>query len=160
MSKTVNMNYRRVNSGDKTWLQNYLETVSSDHQRQRSQRFLQKYPRRVPVLIDRTENCQLEISTHRHLVDRADTLGQFVGTIRSRIKLGPENALVWFVNGNTVACLSHTMGQLYDEHKNGESLVLLLQYSEESVFGRPSSTPCAVSKRDPRENQNEFVVTP
>lgn len=135
MSKKVNMKYHRVARGDPTWWQLYQQKMGTDQQRLRSESFVRKYPERVPVIIDRTSTCQLEISTHRHLVDRDKTLGEFVGTIRARIRLGPENALVWFVNGNTVACLSDTMGQLYDEHKDDTHLVLLLQYSEESVFG-------------------------
>lgn len=99
-----------------------------------SKRIREKYPDRVPVIVEKSKNSDVDnIDKRKFLVPNDLTIGQFLYTIRKRIKLAPEKALFIFVNGTlppTAALISH----VYKEHKDNDGF-LYVMYSTESTFG-------------------------
>jgi GABA(A) receptor-associated protein len=102
-----------------------------------AKRIRSKYPDRIPVIVEKAQNSDIpEIDKHKYLVPQDLTVGQFVYTIRKRIKLGPEQAIFIFVN-NTLPPTASLMSQLYKEHKDEDQFIYCL-YSGESTFGNGS----------------------
>lgn len=100
-------------------------------------KILAKYPDRVPVIIERahtSRNSIGEINDKQYLVPEMMTFGQFIRLIRKRIKLDPDKALYLYVK-NVQPPVTHTMGQIYQDHKD-ESHFLLATYAAESTFGK------------------------
>ncbi|BBG99993.1 Ubiquitin-like superfamily protein, partial [Prunus dulcis] len=57
-------------------------------------RIREKYPDRIPVVVERAEKSDVpEIDKKKYLVPADLTVGQFVYVVRKRIKLGPEKAI-------------------------------------------------------------------
>jgi len=97
-------------------------------------KILEKYPDRIPVIINKSENSDVpDIDKRKFLVPNDLTVGQFVYVIRKRIRLSPEKALFVFIN-NTLPPTSSIMSQMYVEYQNEDGF-LYMTYSGENTFG-------------------------
>ncbi|CAK9161978.1 unnamed protein product [Ilex paraguariensis] len=61
-------------------------------------RIREKYPDRIPVIVERAERSDMpDIDKKKYLVPADLSVGQFVYVVRRRIKLSPEKAIFIFV---------------------------------------------------------------
>ncbi|KAF6774138.1 hypothetical protein P879_00495 [Paragonimus westermani] len=99
-----------------------------------STKIKKKYPKRIPVVVERHPNSQVvDIDKHKFLVPDDITVAQFLWIIRKRISLSEEKALFLFV-GNTIPQSSSTIGQLYADCCDDDGF-LYAYYSGENSFG-------------------------
>jgi GABA(A) receptor-associated protein len=99
-----------------------------------SNRLINKYPDRIPVIVGKTKGCVLNnIDKTRFLVPRELTIGQFITIIRKRIKLEPDKAIFIFIN-NILPPIGFRIGSVYEEMKHGDGF-LYIYYNGESIFG-------------------------
>jgi GABA(A) receptor-associated protein len=98
-------------------------------------RMLQKYPDRIPVIVQRSDgNSNIpDIDRKKYLVPSDLTMGQFIYIIRKRIKLKPEQAIFTFVNKN-IPSSNHLISQIYKEHKDSDNF-LYVEITGENIFG-------------------------
>ena len=100
-----------------------------------STRILKKYSDKIPVIVTRGVNCDLpDIDKNKFLVPAEITLGQFMYVIRKRINISSEEAIFLFINNNTLAPTSTSLGSLYLDHKDKDGFLYLV-YCNENVFG-------------------------
>jgi GABA(A) receptor-associated protein len=101
----------------------------------KSQLILEKYPDRVPVIIQPSPSDRgaYPIDKSKYITPRELTLLQLQQIIRKRIKLPAEKALFMFIN-NKVFPITSIIGPLYDEYKNKDGF-LYVTYCQESTFG-------------------------
>lgn len=97
---------------------------------------LQKYPDRVPVILEKDTRCKTvpDIDKKKYLVPNDYTLGQFVYIIRKRLQLKASVAIFVFVD-NILPSTSDTIAHLYAKHKHADHF-LYITYSGENTFGR------------------------
>lgn len=99
-----------------------------------SDRIREKYPDRVPIIIERSIKSEVpDIDKKKFLVPGDQRLGEFLVIIRKRIKLTPEMGLFIFVK-NTLPRIDVTMSKLYADHKDLDGFLYLV-YSAENTFG-------------------------
>lgn len=103
-----------------------------------SARIIEKYPDRVPVIVElSTKKSDVpNIDKHKYLVPKDLTIGQFIHVIRKRIKLSPEKAIFIFVN-NVIPSTGDLMISVYEEHVNEDGF-MYITYSGENCFGQRS----------------------
>jgi len=124
-------------------------------------RIREKYPDRVPVIVEKSPKAFIEdIDKKKYLVPADLSVGQFIYVIRRRIKLSPEKAIFIFVNG-ILPPTSALMSFIYEEYKDSDGF-LYITYSGENTFGGGSSMPEKVilDKKEPSDrcsicHQNE-----
>jgi GABA(A) receptor-associated protein len=105
-----------------------------DKRKQESQRMKDKYPDRIPVIVERATSSELpHIDKKKYLVPSDLTVGQFISVIRKRIKVKPEQAIFIFI-GNTIPPTSKVMADIYEEHIDEDGF-LYITYNGENVFG-------------------------
>ena len=94
-----------------------------------------KYPTRIPIIVERYNKCKNinDIDKNKYLVPDDLTLGQFIFTIRKRLKLTPEKALFVFVN-NSVMPSSLLIKEIYEKNKDKDGF-LYMNYTGENTFG-------------------------
>ena len=65
---------------------------------------IKKISFKVPVIVERYNKCKniCDIDKNKYLVPEDLTLGQFIFTIRKRLKLTPEKALFVFINNSLI----------------------------------------------------------
>lgn len=112
----------------------YVDERTFDERQNEASRMLSKHPDRVPLVVERAPNCKLpQIDRRKWLVPREITCGQWITILRRRISLTSRQGLFLLVN-NVMPITSHTMGQIYDDHKDASGL-LMMTYTVESTFG-------------------------
>ena len=98
-------------------------------------RIMQKYPDRVPIIVERskTEKEMELINKNKYLAPSSLTVGQFVYVIRKRLVVPPEKAIFLFINGILPPTAS-LLRSIYDEYKDSDHF-LYITYSGENTFG-------------------------
>mmetsp|Transcript_26897 Transcript_26897/g.67662 ORF Transcript_26897/g.67662 Transcript_26897/m.67662 type:complete len:126 (+) Transcript_26897:419-796(+) len=117
------------------------KTFKEEHPLEKRQseaaRIRDKYPERVPVIVEKAEKSDIpDIDKKKYLVPADLTVGQFVYVIRKRIKLSPEKAIFIFVR-NVLPPTAALMSSIYEDHKDDDGF-LYITYSGENTFGAPS----------------------
>lgn len=100
-----------------------------------ARRIQEKFPGRVPVIVERaatTKSVPL-IDKQKFLVPGDMTLGQFIYVIRTRMRLGSEQALFCFIR-NSLPTASLLMKELYASYKEDDGFVYAT-YCGENTFG-------------------------
>lgn len=101
-----------------------------------SNRIINKYPNRIPVICQRSEKAFNDcpyIDKNKYLLPKDLTMGQFLYVIRKRLKLPSEKALFIFVD-NYIPSTSQMASDIYNRHKDPDGF-LYLYYSCENTFG-------------------------
>ncbi|KAK1438742.1 hypothetical protein QVD17_04552 [Tagetes erecta] len=106
-----------------------------EKRRAEAARIRDKYPDRVPVIVEKAERSDVpNIDKKKYLVPADLTVGQFVYVIRKRIKLSAEKAIFIFVD-NALPPTGAIMSSIYEEKKDEDGF-LYVTYSGENTFGR------------------------
>ena len=107
----------------------YLERLK------KSQIILEKYPDRVPLIIQPSQNDRdaYPIDKSKYITPRDLTLLQLQQIIRKRVKFPSEKALFMFIN-NKIYPITAVIGTIYDTNKNQDGF-LYITYCQESTFG-------------------------
>jgi len=107
----------------------YLERLK------KSQVILEKYPDRVPLIIQPSKNDRdmYPIDKSKYITPRDLTMMHLQQIIRKRIKFPPEKALFMFIN-NRMFPITSIIGTIYDENKDADGF-LYVTYCQENTFG-------------------------
>ncbi|KAI4315271.1 hypothetical protein L6164_028100 [Bauhinia variegata] len=109
-----------------------------EKRRAEAARIREKYPDRIPVIVEKAERSDIpSIDKKKYLVPADLTVGQFVYVIRKRIKLSAEKAIFIFVD-NVLPPTGAIMSAIYDEKKDEDGF-LYVTYSGENTFGNITS---------------------
>lgn len=114
-----------------------LSFASNDHLERvkKSQLILEKYPDRVPLIIQPSKNDRdsFPIDKSKYITPRDLTLLQLQQIIRKRIRFPAEKALFMFIN-NKIYPITSIIGQVYDSNKDSDGF-LYITYCQENTFG-------------------------
>ncbi|KAJ8302792.1 hypothetical protein KUTeg_019188 [Tegillarca granosa] len=106
----------------------------SEQRKAESTKIKDKYPERIPVIVEKDPKSQIhDIDKRKFLVPNDISVAQFMWIIRKRIQLPSEKAIFLFV-GKVLPQSSASMGQVYEEHKDEDGF-LYIAYSGENTFG-------------------------
>lgn len=113
-------------------------TFESSHTFERrlaeSKRILQKYPERIPVILEKAKRSEApSVDKQKYLVPADLTVGQFVYVVRKRVKLEPQEAIYLFV-GDILPPAHQLLSQVYKDYKNLDGF-LYVTYAKEATFG-------------------------
>ncbi|KAK3434569.1 hypothetical protein EUGRSUZ_D02047 [Eucalyptus grandis] len=105
-----------------------------EKRRAEAARIREKYPDRIPVIVEKAERSDIpNIDKKKYLVPADLTVGQFVYVIRKRIKLSAEKAIFIFVD-NVLPPTGAIMSAIYEDKKDEDGF-LYVTYSGENTFG-------------------------
>ncbi len=114
----------------------FIDEFSFDERYRTSQKVLETYPDRIPIICEPSNSPNLNITNYikrKYLVPRDVTVGKFILSIREQIQLAPEEAMFIFVN-NTLPPTSGLMGTIYDKNKSNDGFLYVL-FAGENVYG-------------------------
>ena len=99
-----------------------------------SDKITNKYPNRIPIIIEKAEKCILnDIDKTKYLAPKDLNMNQFIYVIRKRIKLDNSQSIFFIVGSNI--CPSNTpLCNIYEEHKDEDGFLYIL-YTSENTFG-------------------------
>jgi GABA(A) receptor-associated protein len=101
-----------------------------------SSRLLEKYPERVPVVIERDENSKhlTIIDKNKYLVPKDLTMSQLLWVIRKRMNIRREQAVFLLSDSGIIFNSTEHISSVYENNKNPDGF-LYLEYSNENTFG-------------------------
>lgn len=112
----------------------YKNEKSFEVRSHEARRVLEKYPDRVPMVVERAEKSTMpEIDKRKFLTPRDFTVGQWLSILRRRISLKSSEGLFVLVN-EIIPTTSSLVGDIYDKYKCDDGL-LYWTYCEMSTFG-------------------------
>uniref|UniRef100_A0A7N0U1S6 Autophagy-related protein n=1 Tax=Kalanchoe fedtschenkoi TaxID=63787 RepID=A0A7N0U1S6_KALFE len=112
----------------------FKEEHDLENRRAEASRIRDKYPDRIPVIVEKAERSDIpNIDKKKYLVPADLTVGQFVYVIRQRIKLSAEKAIFIFVD-SVLPPTGAVMSAIYEEKKDEDGF-LYVTYSGENTFG-------------------------
>lgn len=99
-------------------------------------RVLMKYPDRIPIIVEKDPRCKQlpEDKKKKFLVPGSMRMGEFLYTLRKRIKLGPEKAIFLFVQNSVLVPVSHDISTVYSKHRDPDGFLYVVVASEHT-FG-------------------------
>lgn len=112
----------------------FIDEHTLDERKNESDKIMNKYPSRIPIIVEKYEKCTFdEIDKRKYLVPKDLNMNQFTFIIRKRIKLDSSQAIFLMIN-NTLCPSNVTVGDIYNEYHNNDGF-LYIQYSSENTFG-------------------------
>ena len=91
-----------------------------------------KYKSHIPIVV--LNDADIDIEKNKFLVNGDITVGQFMFTIRKRVKLNGEEALFLFLEDESTPPNSELMSVIYAKHKS-KCGFLIMNLKKEAVFG-------------------------
>ena len=97
---------------------------------------LEKYPERVPIIIERSKNSKhlTIIDKNKFLVPRELTMSQLLWVIRKRMNIRREQAVFLSSESGTIFTSTEHISSVYENNKDPDGF-LYLEYSNENTFG-------------------------
>jgi len=114
----------------------FKEEHSVEKRLAEAKKILEKYPERIPVIVERHPKAAADIpqiDKKKFLVPLDLTVGQFVYTIRKRMKLSPIHALFLHFNDKLYST-GDLMSNVYNSEVDSDKF-LYANFSGESCFG-------------------------
>ena len=121
-------------SKNKEVLNNFKEKFSHDKRSHESGRIMEKYPDRVPIILEQADDTLVQLDKKKYLVPKDITMGQFIYVLRKKLKLGPSIGIFLFFNNNIMVNGSATILDSYIKYKDEDGF-LYIKYSGENTFG-------------------------
>lgn len=124
-------------------MSSFREEHTFEERSAEAQRILEKYPDRIPVIVEKNEKHGFftkseklpDLDKKKYLTPSDLTYSQFMSIIRKRMKLNPEQAIFMFVgNDQELPPNGVTMNELYSEFKNEDGF-LYFSLSTLNSFG-------------------------
>lgn len=113
----------------------YKEAHAFDSRLNESTKIREKYPDRIPVIVEKNPRSDLpNIDKKKFLVPGDLSVSQLQFIIRRRISLPAEKAMFFFVGKGVLMTNSNNVGAIYGEYKDEDGF-LYVCYSGESTFG-------------------------
>ncbi|CAI5770609.1 microtubule-associated protein 1 light chain 3 gamma [Podarcis muralis] len=95
-----------------------------------------KFPTKVPVIVERyqKEKYLPLLDKTKFLVPQELTMTQFITIIRSRMALSSTQAFYMLVNNKSLASMSLTLAEVYQDYKDEDGFVYMT-YASQEMFG-------------------------
>ncbi|ARF09665.1 autophagy protein Atg8 ubiquitin-like protein [Indivirus ILV1] len=108
---------------------------SFEKRKAESDRIHEKYPDKIPLILERSDACHLpNIEKKKYLMQKDVTIGQFIFIIRKQIKINESESIFLLINNNTVPPTGMTMDEIYNRHADKDGF-LYITYSAQQTFG-------------------------
>ena len=112
----------------------FKNKYSFEKRSQESKTIKEKYPDRIPIIVQKHYGCDLpEVDKCKYLVPKDMTMGQFLFVIRKRIKIDSSKALFIMVDNNMVTGSSN-LSIVYADDQDDDGF-LYVTYTTENTFG-------------------------
>jgi len=115
-------------------MRSFKESYTTDERLGESSKVMEKYPTRIPIIVEKADGCRLnDIKKKKYLAPRDMAMCQFVFTVRRKIDLEASEAIFLMVNGQLVQS-SMLLSEIYGNHKDEDGFLYMV-YTSENTFG-------------------------
>lgn len=115
----------------------FQEEKTLEERKEESARMSKRYPDRICIIVQRSKRASEgtpTIDRRKFMACNDMKFGHFQNIIRKRLNMEKEEALITFINDNTLPIHSQQVGELFQEHKSEDNF-LYVYYTKENTFG-------------------------
>lgn len=115
----------------------FKDEFSLDKRKAESENLMSKYPNRIGIIVEQEKyNNSIipHIDKRKYAVYNDMKFSSFMNVIRNRLKLSPEIALIFFVNGSNILTGNQIMSEIYNQYKDEDGFIYI-KYTGENTFG-------------------------
>lgn len=110
-------------------------TNSFEKRKAESMRMKNKYPDKIPIIIEKAEASQLPgMQKQKYLMQNKITIGQLLYIIRKQINISPTESIFLIINNSNIPSTSATVGDIYNQFADKDGF-LYITYSSQQTFG-------------------------
>ncbi len=115
----------------------YIESMSFEDRKKRSNTLLQKYTDKIPVILEKSKQDKVlpKINKNKLLVAHDMTVATILQLLKKTIKTDEKTSIYIMVsNKNIMLSGTQSISEIYKSYKNDDGF-LYLEYCTENVFG-------------------------
>lgn len=113
-----------------------MDHYSLDEKKLYSNKLMNKYPDRVPIIIEKTETVELD--NYKYLLPKHINLSTFIAIIKTKMKITKTQAIFTFVKGPDnnymMVPMNETIESIYQSYKSQDGF-LYFKFGIENTFG-------------------------
>jgi len=114
----------------------FKDETTIEKRREEVAKITSKWPGRIPIILEKSKNSQLEdIPKSKFLCPSDYSVQQFLGCIRKKVKMRRDTALFIFVNGRELVTGDSSMQGIYEQKKDEDGFLYMI-YSDQDVMGQ------------------------
>lgn len=116
----------------------FKDEFSLEKRKAESENLMSKYPNRIGIIVEqeKSNNSVIPpIDKRKYAVYNDMKFSSFMNVIRNRLKLSPEIALIFFVNGSNILTGNQIMSEIYNQYKDEDGFIYI-KYTGENTFGQ------------------------
>lgn len=114
-------------------MKNYKNKTEFDFRLNESKKILDKYPDKIPLIVEKSIGCEYEIDKNKYLVPKDIKMQQLIFIIRKRIKIKDSEAIFIYINDKLPPSSSY-ISDIYNSERDEDGF-LYINYSTENTFG-------------------------
>lgn len=113
---------------------NFKNATSFEDRKSESSKIMEKYPQRIPIIIEKAEKCVFnDIQKKKYLVPKDINMNNIIFIIRNKIQLDKSQSIFLMIDRRL--CPSNTpIGSIYEDYKDEDGF-LYVTYTSENTFG-------------------------
>merc|ERR1719359_140270 len=117
----------------------FKQNHSKEHRETLAKRIRQKYPDRIPVIVEKGQNVP-DVDKQKFLVPGDLTVGKFTNEIKKHLKadsaeaIDSVKAIYLFVNNKSLTRASDKISAVYEQHRDADGFMYVI-YHGESTYG-------------------------
>ncbi len=111
----------------------YKKDNNFEYRLNESKRIIEKNPDKIPIIIEKSDNCEFQIDKTKYLVPSDFKIQQLIYVIRKRIKIKDSETIFIYIN-NILPKSNTCIGEIYEDNKDEDGF-LYINYSKENTFG-------------------------
>ena len=111
----------------------YKKDNNFEYRLNESKRIIEKNPDKIPIIIEKSDNCEFKIDKTKYLVPSDFKIQQLIYVIRKRIKIKDSETIFIYIN-NILPKSNTCIGEIYEDNKDEDGF-LYINYSKENTFG-------------------------
>ncbi len=115
----------------------YIESISFEARKKRSNSLLSKYPDKIPVILEKSSKDKYlpKVDKNKLLVAHNMTVATIIQLLKTHIKIDEKTSIYIMVSNNNVMLSgSQSISDIYKNHQSNDGF-LYLEYCTENVFG-------------------------
>ena len=102
-----------------------------------SEDILKIHKNKIPVIIQLSEQCDIDLDRLKYIVPRDITIQQFHCILKKYIKTNEKQSIILFIN-NVLPICSESVGSIYNQHKDKDKDCMPSPTTKMSIASTPS----------------------
>jgi len=114
-------------------MKKFRKLYTKEQRKKEFQKIHEKYPDRIPIIVDIENTGELFLKKRKFLVERDMLFINFIHIVRKMLKVSPNESLFFLYEG-TIPVQTHSLAQIYGERKSEDGF-MVLTVAKENTFG-------------------------